>query len=383
MTGNVFAIGNTNADIVNIGGNADEINLGGTGTDLNLGTAGGQTDVAGDLRVTGNLKLTVNSIKTIAGNDVLIWQDVPASVSIPGNLDTNGNLGVDGNSVIAGNLTVGNLIVLGNSTVTNVSNINVTSKLITVSVNAPSLATTDQSGLRVDVADATILYRVSPDVWEFNKGIQLGTGNLTTTGNVSAGNVSATTGLSATTLTGTLSTASQPNVTSLGTLTSLLVTGNIQSNTRLISGNLTSTGTLSISTAANGNISIAPNGTGVINFGGSTIVDPQFRNYREFVQEIGNFSGNLIPNYNSGTVKKITLDGSLLLNLPTNMPVGGSLTIIIRQDSVGSRLLTTIDPGYKFAGNSKILSTSPGAIDVITIFYDGTDYLAGLSKGFA
>jgi hypothetical protein len=67
--------------------------------------------------------------------------------------------------------------------------------------------------------------------------------SLTVTGNVSAGNVSGTL------LTGTLSTAAQTNITSVGTLTSLAVTGNITS------GNLSGTsiaGTLT--TAAQTNI---------------------------------------------------------------------------------------------------------------------------------
>jgi len=381
MSGNVFAIGNTNADIVNIGGNADEINLGGTGTDLNLGTSGGQTDVAGNLNVTGNLRLTATSIKTTNGDNILLWAGNPASISIPGNLDTNGNLGVDGNSVIAGNLTVGNLIVLGTSTTTAISNLVVSSKLITVSSGAPSLAVTDQSGLRVDVANATILYRNPADVWEFNRSIELGSGNLTTTGNISSGNLSATSTVSASTLTGTLSTASQPNVTSLGTLSSLTVSGNIQSNNTLISGNLTSTGAITVSSAANGNINISPNGTGVVAFSGAILVDPQFRNYREFVQDIGNISTTITPNYNTGTVKKALLINSFTLNLPSNMPTGGSLTLILTQDGIGSRLMTA-DPGYKWAAGSNILSTAPGSIDIISIFYDGVTYFAGLSKGF-
>ena len=51
--------------------------------------------------------------------------------------------------------------------------------------------------------------------------------SLAVTGNVTAGNVYANSGaVVATTLTGTLTTAAQPNITSVGTLTSLTVTGN-------------------------------------------------------------------------------------------------------------------------------------------------------------
>jgi hypothetical protein len=51
--------------------------------------------------------------------------------------------------------------------------------------------------------------------------------SLAVTGNVTAGNVYANSGaVVATTVTGTLTTAAQPNITSIGTLTSLIVTGN-------------------------------------------------------------------------------------------------------------------------------------------------------------
>jgi len=54
--------------------------------------------------------------------------------------------------------------------------------------------------------------------------------SLTVTGNIIGGNVYANTGtIGATNLTGTLTTAAQPNITSVGTLTSLTVTGNITS----------------------------------------------------------------------------------------------------------------------------------------------------------
>jgi hypothetical protein len=63
--------------------------------------------------------------------------------------------------------------------------------------------------------------------------------SLGVTGNISGGNVSGTL------LTGTLATAAQPNVTSLGTLTSLTVQGNITQTGNLnITGNINATGNL-------------------------------------------------------------------------------------------------------------------------------------------
>ena len=82
--------------------------------------------------------------------------------------------------------------------------------------------------------------------------------SLDVTGNVSTGNVSGATG-TFTNVAGTLSTASQNNITSVGTLTSLTVTGNVSG------GNLTvSTGTVSV-----GNI-VNTNANGVGNIGTAT-----------------------------------------------------------------------------------------------------------------
>jgi len=100
-------------------------------------------------------------------------------------------------------------------------------------------------------------------------------GYANVTGNLSAGNVTAT-DVSGTTLGGTLTTASQPNVTSVGTLSSLAVTGtttsgNIYANSGTVGANLlagtlttaaqpnvTSVGNLtSLTIAANGNITMS------------------------------------------------------------------------------------------------------------------------------
>lgn len=378
MADNVFAIGNTNADIVNIGGNANEINLGGAATDLNLGLTGSRTDILGTLRISGS------ELKTVDDSLIFTWAGTPAapaSISIPGNLDTNGNLGVDGNSVIAGTLTVGNLVVSGSSTVVSIANLLVKDKLIVVAKDSATAAETTGAGIQVDVSLASITYNHVSASWVMNKNLYLETntitsGNISVTGNIVASNI-----ITGNTLVGTLTTTAQPNITSVGTLTSLTVTGNIASNTRLVSSNLTSTGALTITSAANGNIIISPNGTGTINFGGATLVNPNLRNYSEFVFDFGDISGNFAPNYNSGVVKRFRAIGNISFQPAINFPVGGSMTVIITQDSVGSRLLTP-DASYKWASGSNILSTAPNSIDIINIFYDGVNYYCALSKGY-
>ena len=88
-------------------------------------------------------------------------------------------------------------------------------------------------------------------------------GTVSATGNITGGNVAGTN------ITGTLSTAAQPNVTSVGTLSSLSVSGNVQAgNLRtagLISSSGTITGTTLTGTALSGTLSTAaqPNVTSV------------------------------------------------------------------------------------------------------------------------
>jgi hypothetical protein len=91
-------------------------------------------------------------------------------------------------------------------------------------------------------------------------------------------------------------------------------------------------------------------------------------------------AGTYQPNVSSGTVHKMTLTGNVTISTLTNAVTGTNLSLILTQDATGSRLLTST---MKFAGGVKTLTTSANAIDVVTIYYDGTNYLAGLSRGYA
>jgi len=101
---------------------------------------------------------------------------------------------------------------------------------------------------RVEVATITVANGITATQFTSSGNITGGnlltTGVITATGNITGGN------LSGTLITGTLSTAAQPNVTSVGTLTSLSVTGNISG------GNLLTTGVVSVTgNITGGNVS--------------------------------------------------------------------------------------------------------------------------------
>jgi hypothetical protein len=91
-------------------------------------------------------------------------------------------------------------------------------------------------------------------------------------------------------------------------------------------------------------------------------------------------AGTYSPDVSSGTVQKMTLTGNITINTLTNATTGSSVNLILTQDGTGGRTLTST---MKFAGANKTLSTAASSIDVITIYYDGTNYLASLVKGYA
>ena len=102
--------------------------------------------------------------------------------------------------------------------------------------------------------------------------------------------------------------------------------------------------------------------------------------YTETVYNLGNQSGSVALTQLNGTVQIMTLTGNLTLSI-SYLPIGGSLTVILKQDSTGSRTLTA--SSIKFLGGINTLSTAATAIDMLNIFYDGTNYYATLGRGFA
>jgi len=69
-----------------------------------------------------------------------------------------------------------------------------------------------------------------------------------------------------------------------------------------------------------------------------------------------------------------------------NLATGETVTLIIRQDATGSRTATfTSDTStaVKFAGGVSTLSTTASAIDVVSIYNDGTNLLGNIAKAYA
>ena len=84
-------------------------------------------------------------------------------------------------------------------------------------------------------------------------------------------------------------------------------------------------------------------------------------------------------------VHTVTLAGNTEFVI-TNLGTGQTVTLIITQDGTGSRTATFGTDGstaVKFPGGAPTLSTAASAIDVVTIFNDGTNYLGNIAQAYA
>ena len=95
----------------------------------------------------------------------------------------------------------------------------------------------------------------------------------------------------------------------------------------------------------------------------------------------GSVSGTLSIDTGLANTFTMTLTGNVTLNTTsfTNLIAGKSITLILTQDGTGGRYLTS---NLKYSGGISTLSTAAGAIDVLNMYYDGTNYLASLVKGY-
>ena len=77
---------------------------------------------------------------------------------------------------------------------------------------------------------------------------------------------------------------------------------------------------------------------------------------------------------------KVTLGGSRIMALPTNGRTGQIIRILITQDSTGSRLVTWT--GW-FKPATFTLTTTAAHMDIVTAFYDGTNWYLSLTLDVA
>lgn len=143
----------------------------------------------------------------------------------------------------------------------------------------------------------------------------------------------------------------------------------VEDTTPQLGGNLDVNGN-SIVSVSNGNIAITPNGTGQL--------QASKLQYSEDIHDLGTTGGTITPDVADGNVQTITLNNNLTINGFSSAVAGQSLTLIIDTNGTGRTLSSTM----KFAGGAKTLS-STDTIDIMTVFYDGTNYYANLVTNFS
>lgn len=228
----------------------------------------GWTKIAQTLSNVGNVVTQTNSITSgntslNASNVTVGNTSITTSNVVVGNTTISSSNVVIGNTVVStSNVTIGNTVVsagnvtVGNTVITN-ANVTVGNTIVgTNSITAPSFTGNVTSGNTsiVPVANGNVAISVagtSNVVVITNQGANFN-GNANVTGNLAAGNLSVTTDISAQTLGGALTTAAQPNITSVGTLSSLTSSGTVAAG-NLTTGGTTSTASLTVTTG-NANI---------------------------------------------------------------------------------------------------------------------------------
>jgi hypothetical protein len=298
----------------------------------NLVTVAGNVS-AGNLTTGGALSVTSNANVGNLGTGGLI---VATGNIDGGNINTGGLVSATGN-VSGGNLTTGGLIsATGNITG---GNVNTAGKVI-----ASALESNVATGTApIVVASTTKVTNLNADLLDGYDTDTTATANTVVVrnsdGNITGNNIS-----------GTLSTAAQPNITSVGTLTSLDVTGNITSGanvvTDLIVGKTTSVSITA--TGANSNIFLKPTGTGTVDVWGKIIsnvatpiasTDATTKQYVDEVAQGLSPKGSVVAasyaalpayTYNNGT------DG---VGATITASANGALTLDGVQPTVGSRVL--------------------------------------------
>lgn len=124
-----------------------------------------------------------------------------------------------------------------------------------------------------------------------------------------------------------------------------------------------------------------------VNISGATTFNGTLRINGQYTEKQNSLtsSSTITVDCTLAPVHKVTLGVSTGFVI-SNLPAGGTVTIIIVQDATGSRTATFGTDGstaVKFAGGTPTLSTAANSIDVVTIYNDGTNYLGNIAKAFA
>lgn len=98
------------------------------------------------------------------------------------------------------------------------------------------------------------------------------------------------------------------------------------------------------------------------------------------------YASTFAPDWKNGTVQTVTLTGNITFNEPVDLPVGGTMTVIFKQDGTGSRTISYQSGKFIFASGIKTLTTTANAVDMLNIFNTGvvgaSQYMCALTTNY-
>jgi hypothetical protein len=299
---------------------------------------------------------------TTAGTVTTNAQPNITSVGTLTSLDVTGN--ITGSNIIGGNIVSANYLS-GTLTTNAQANITLVGTLSSLAVNGPITAsnitantgkfTGNGSGLS-QLIGSNVVGAVANATYAVSAGNSTTAGTVTTSaqpnitsvgtltslnvsGNITGSNVAGGNLVSANYVTGTLTTSAQPNVTSVGTLTSLNVNGNITSvNFTSITGRFSG------------------NGSGLSNLAGANVVgavaNATYAVTAGFTTTAGTVTTNAQPNITSvGTLTSLVVSG----NITGSNVAGGNL---VSANYISGTLITGAQPNITSLGTLTGLSSS-------------------------
>jgi len=340
--------------------------------------------------------LTVNGTLVTASATELNYTDISTAGTAQAAkaliVDVNRNI-TNINNLTASQLT-GTLQTASQPNITSVGtlgDLSVTNEITADTINVSSLildgvdistAVSNSNGL-----DGIIAGTVSAGkalVVDSNKDLT-GMHDLTSNGTITAST------LTGTTLTGTLSTAAQPNITSVGTLSNLSVTGNVSGTlTTASQPNITSVGTLS-GLVASGDVNISShNGTTVGLKLNGTLVTAQasdlnkLPNITSSATEL-NYLAGVSPG-TVGTSKAIVTDGNKDISGVRNVTMTGAITGAtgVTATTLTGTLATAAQPNITSVGTLNDLNVTneitADTVNTTSLVLNGNDISTSLSN---
>jgi hypothetical protein len=347
VTGNANVNGNVNAANLGVSGKVFTSLVPGPDNTLTLGNAG---NTWSNLYVS-NINIGSTTITTTA-NVVNVDALYAGNNISAGTLTARGDATLQGNATIAGNLTVG-----GNTTYVNVTTLSIHDPLIEMGGAANGGNSTTYDGkdrgmilhnnyANNDPLNQAFIWKTANSQFEAYSVVSSYSGEdvAGTFGNIKAekfiGNVS-----------GTILTASQTNITTLGTLTNLTIAGNLQVNVTANINTLVASGLSYPTSDGSGQQVLSTYGNGQLYW--ATVSTSSLSNGNSNITVIANSNVTISSN---GVANVVTVTGTGV-NVAGTLNVTGSTTLA--NTRVDNLSITSVYPnGVSSAGTSGIKSAT-------------------------